>query len=222
MKQLILTILIVISFTSYSQEYNSIDSLADSTCSCLYDVASNHQDKLDFNTRFSECLELYIKNAQVIDSTLNTSEKFKALVSVTLKEICLEYQFIDSVYKHYASMKELDFIVKTEDCQILRTGNYISEGDKDITIIQMNDTLQIVNFKSGAYTKSQVVWLGPCSYKIIRIESTDPYEKAMVKPGDERVIRIVKVEDKSVFTYELTMGNGGIYTGKLVKLEEKN
>lgn len=220
MKKTLLALFIAMSFIAFSQESISMEAIAESACTCLIDVAKKHNNKTDFEDRFSICLGAYINTAQEFDSTLNTPEKLRNLVSITLKENCSEFIFIDSVYQHYVSTPETDFIVSIADCQLLKTGNFITAGDKDSTIIEMREALQILKFKSGAYTKSEVVWLGPCSYKTIRIESTDPYEKAMVKPGEERVIRIINVKDKSEFTYELELGNGGVHTGKLIMLRE--
>ena len=216
MKKLIVVISIIICQFSNAQESALIEA-AESACSCLYEASKEYKDKIDCRNKFNSCLKQYIEEAQRIDSTINTPEELNNLIQKTLRDNCEKFNYIDSIVQDYTTNKETDFVVKIEDCQILKNGIFITEGDKDSAKIIMQDSLQTIKFKSGAYTKSKVVWLGPCSYKIIRIESTDPYEKQMVQPGEERVIRILGVENKKTITFELA-ARGRVYPGRLIKL----
>lgn len=214
-RTLILYVLMIFPCHVMAQR-DDIKQVLEETCECLKFVVKNSRNKYDFDRELGKCTSEFSKKCIQIDSSYADVVKLNKLIHTELKSTCKRFQKINLKLEEYASQRETDFIVKTSDCQILKAGVYIELGDVDSTQIHMSDTLQIVNFKDGTYTKSRVVWLDLCSYKIIRIESTNSYESQMVSPGQERVIRIIGVENQKIFLYELEV-NGRFYQGKLVK-----
>ncbi|MFT5818902.1 MAG: hypothetical protein ACI8ZM_000123 [Crocinitomix sp.] len=211
----IITILFISPFFIFSQD-ESLETVLDQTCDCFKNVIKANDNKYDFDQAFGKCISYLSEGAKSIDSSYNSAKAINSLIHGKLKTSCKYFDKVDELQSKYSQEKENDFNVKVDDCQILKGGNYITLGDKDSTVINMTDSLQTVTFKDGTFTKSKIIWLGPCSYKIVRISSTNAYEAEMVKPGEERIVRIIGVEDKRIFTYEL-QANGRFYQAKLVK-----
>jgi len=217
MKYLVFGVLLIISNLSIAQD-EDISFATDTTCSCLNEVIINHKDKIDFEKKMSNCLQNYFELVKKINPSIDTKIEYNQLIQTNLKKECSSFNTIDSLHNEYTKVST-DFIVKTEECEKIKKGKFITVGDLDSTIIIMNDTIQTLIFSDGTQTKSKIVWLGNCSYKLIRIESTNQFESGMRQKGEETVIRIIKVENSEIFTYEIIVNNRG-YTGQLQLIEK--
>ena len=118
----------------------------------------------------------------------------------------------------FYSTHKFESIATKKDCQILKSGTFVTYGDMDSTLIIMTKNSQHLKFKSGAYTKSKFEWIDDCTYKLIRIESTDPFEK-QIPPGDVRIVKIIHVSKDGTIFYELLVNNRS-YSGRLIKISE--
>lgn len=209
--------LLIIPWCSKSNAQESLSVITQTACNCLYEVSKSGKDKISYDREFNNCLQSYFTQAKSIDKKIETNADLNSLIQKNLRINCDHFAYIDSMRAHYKSIIQSNFIVSTEDCKFFKKGEFIGEGDSDSTIIIMSDSIQILKFKDGSYTKSNVVWLNPCSYKLNRTESTNDFEKEFINKNDETIIRIIGVSQK-IITYEMMMG-GKVYAGRLIRLK---
>ena len=199
---------------------NAQDSLAIATeaaCNCLYAVSTSCKDKISYQREYNNCLQTYFSRAKLIDKTIVANKDLSSLIQYNLYNNCDHIEYIDSIMAYYTSITQSNFIISTEDCKSFKDGIFMGEGDSDSTIIVMSDSIQILKFNDGSYTKSEVIWLGPCSYKLNRIESTNDFEKEYLNAEIETLIRIIGVEKKTI-TYEMVIGDS-VFMGRLIRLK---
>jgi hypothetical protein len=217
-KSFILILIFQIGNVSFSQK-GPLDSAVDTACTCLYDASLQYEDKLLFDEAYERCLGRYLEEARMAGAAAETRDQLSNLIHVTLKGGCEEFDYIDSVRTSFLYKKETDFVVDISECELLKNGKFVGVGDDSGTYILMQDSIQMVHFSDGTYTKSKVVWSPICTYQLIRIESTNAYESTVYQEGDIREFAIVGIEDRSVFQYQ-TIINGKVYMGRLAKVPE--
>ncbi len=216
MNRHITIILLVASLNGLSQG-DQMEVALDSACTCLTNAANAPEEntKFDFEYKFGVCLESLFSRVQQIDSSYVDRIKLNQLIHKELKESCEQFILIDSIHQFY-STHTFEIIATKEDCEILKSGTFVTYGDADSTLIIMTKNSQILKFKSGAYTKSKVKWIDDCTYELIRIESTDPFEK-QIPPGDVRMVKIIHVSQDGTIFYEIIVNNKS-YSGRLMKV----
>jgi len=102
--------------------------------------------------------------------------------------------------------------------QIMQLGEFEQASNVAKARMSMQDSIQLVTWnQQGIYTKSKVVWVDDCVYRIIFIESTNPLESSIMKKGDEGEIRITEIKADEIF-YEVGF-NGKWFPGKLKKIK---
>lgn len=215
MKYTWLLLFVLGCFKSNAQD--SLTVITQSACNCLYEISKSGKDKISYDREFNNCLQSYFTQAKSIDKKIKTNADLTSLIQNNLRNNCDHFAYIDSMRAHYQSINQSNFNVSIEDCKSFKEGEFIGEGDSDSTIIIMSDSIQILKFKDGSYTKSKVVWLDPCSYKLNRIESTNDIEKEFLNKDEETIIRIIGVS-KKIITYEMIMGDR-VYAGRLIRLK---
>lgn len=102
-----------------------MNKVLDEACECLTKAVEQTSNKNDFENAFSLCVGTFYKNAQQVDSSYNDVQKMNQLIHGTLKERCEKFEEINAVHENYVKQKDNDFLVKVEDCQILRSGIYM-------------------------------------------------------------------------------------------------
>jgi hypothetical protein len=207
-----------LSLNGFGQD-EGLNIALDSACSCLTEALNRPEEntKFDFELKFDVCLDSLFDRAIRIDTAFNSNLKKNQLLNNDLKNNCENFDKIDSLHQLYMS-HTFESIASKTACQIMKSGTFVTYGDKDSTLIIMDKKRQLVQFKSGTYTKSKVKWIDDCSYQLIRIESTDPFEK-QVPPGNVRLIKIIYVGEDGTIFYEILV-NGKAYPGRLIKIAE--
>jgi hypothetical protein len=214
-------ILLAITFTLITLSSNAQNEkknvIIDSTCSCIGNaIDSEENTKFDFEYNFDNCMERLVLSLSKLDSKYEDPKEINTFIHSDLKEGCSRYHEVDSLKRLY-STHTFDVIASPEDCSIMKSGVFMSYGDKDSLRITMNKKEQIIKYPDGTYTKSKIKWLSDCSYQVIRKESTNA-EDAQIKAGHKMTIKIIYVKDERIIFYEMLLNNKA-YSGRMIKLE---
>lgn len=215
MKNKLVILFCSLTFNTFGQD--ELTKVLDSACNCLSAAANTVEEntKFDFEYKFNTCLDSLFHRAIAIDSSYQNNLKKNELIHRELKSNYADFNKIDSLHQFYSTLT-FESIASADDCKLLHSGTFVTYGDPDSTLIIMNKKEQMVVFKSGTYTKSKIEWIDECSYRLIRIESTDSYEK-QVAPGDVRIVKIIHVSHDGTIFYEILV-NGRSYSGRLIKI----
>jgi hypothetical protein len=180
----------------------SQDNLVESTCNCITKVVETPKNKIDFCLSYADCFN----EASARISAIASADSVEAFV----------FSFYDDLSRNCDSdgkfrgilnrmtLEPTETVVKDrKTCkQIMRTGEFEQRVGTEKVMISMRDSTQIVTFDRGQFTKSKVMWIDACSYRLIFVASTNPVESAFLKDGDERIVRIIDIRDNGDIVIE--------------------
>lgn len=213
---LFFAVLFVISKASFAQQSDEKE-IIEQTCTCIGNAIDTEVDtKYDFEYNFGVCMDSLKAKLKVLDPKYNDINQINSFIHTEIKAGCSRYHEVDSLKRFY-STHVFESIATSGDCEILKQGFFLTYGDKDSAKIEMKGNLQMIHYRDGTYTKSKIVWLSDCSYKVIRKKSTNT-DDAKIPKGNEMLVNIIYVKDGVVVYYEIIM-NQHAYSGRLIKIE---
>ncbi len=216
MIRVLLSILLIIAYgdSIYSQVSAKV---LNSTCNCLDSLMKDKKDKIDFQFGLENCLSRSYQGSLGFKST-DSAELFILDLEDKLRKNCESFNQSQSILKKMMMERTESNIKVAKICEIMRVGDFEDLSGVERVIVSMRDSIQIVTFeKTQLYTKSKVIWMDDCSFRVIFITSTNPYENLMLKPGDERVVRIIDIKNGNEIILETEFW-GKWFLGKLTKI----
>ena len=211
----ILAAIFILTF-QYSFSQNSFKN-ADSTCTCLESLLEVQNNKVDFSLGLENCLSKSFREAYKFSSS-EMVDKYLVDLENFLKSNCMAFNQCQMIINPMYKQKTESRIYNPEICKMFKSGEFEEKGESEKTTVSMMDSIQIVKFeKSGYYTKSKVIWTDNCTFKLVFISSTNPYEKMMTKYGDTREIRIIDITGGKEIILETEFA-GLYFLNKLTKL----
>jgi hypothetical protein len=194
--------------------FNNIDS----TCSCLQYLLKTQNSKIDFSIGLENCISISFQEALKFKSP-QMVDKYLIDIENQLKSDCQAYIQCQKILYQMSLQKTESKIIDFDNCKIMRTGDFEDNSGSERSIVSMMDSIQIVKFeKTGYYTKSKVIWKDDCSFNLVFVSSTNPYEKLMTKYSDTREIRIIEISEGQKIILEIEF-SGLYFIKELTKLK---
>jgi hypothetical protein len=212
-----LFLLIIILTTHYN--IFSQDNLVESSCDCLNNLLKTDVGKIEFQFAHDECFKgVYSK--LISFSSTDSSDAVYTRFMDNLEKSCEAYNKCHSILDKMTLEKSPIRIQNKKSCkQTMQIGEFEDRSGNEKIVMSMRDSIQVVTFgDKGLYTKSKVEWIDECSYKVIFIESTNPFENGILKKGDEREIRIIDIRKNDDVIFEVGMYDRW-FLGKVKKLK---
>jgi hypothetical protein len=180
----------------------NLDEFLATTCNCIQTL-NVLKDKLDFSIKSQNCYGELLK--KLINENQNAFDyvELKAILTFGLAQKCANWRSFHDEEMKYLHEEEESKIKDQDLCRIVREGIFTqSDSFEDIEITMM-DSVQLVTYKrQGYHTKSRIKWLDGCSYKLILIESTHPYERRVEEIEGDRIIRIIDIINNDTVIYQ--------------------
>ena len=177
--------------------YRQKQAILKSACACFGKaVDAEKNTKFDFEFNYEICVDSLSKQLKRYNPQYNDHKKVERFMYIDLGYYCKCYHETDSLERNY-SVHSFKPIVSISDCTIMNSGVFMEYGDTDSAMIYMSKKKQTIKYKDGTYTKSKIEWQDDCSFKIIRVKSTNATDSKN-EPGSEMVIKILKVMNKNI------------------------
>ncbi len=220
----ILTSLLIGLLCNVSLTGQDLAPIIEESCDCLEKLFADEEKAKD-KQAFMFGSEACYKSAYDVSISYETPQETNAFMErfyAHMAKQCPAFSFYGQALSKFISTKMESRVKKKKKCQkIMRTGKFIHLfGTSEDVIVTMMDSVQIVTFGSpDIYTKSRVEWQDECSYKLIHLESTNPFENSIVSPGGQRLVHIVDIKDNGEIILE-TEFFGSYYLGRYIRLED--
>lgn len=205
MKRIIaLTIFLVVQIDSFSQ-----NEILESACNCLDKLLAAQTEKIDkveFQLANDECFNSAYKNVISLSSA-DSADLFIASFFENLKSSCESFIKTHEIADKLTLERSTIRIKNRKSCkQTMKTGEFDDSSGTEKVVMSMRDSIQVMTFgDKGLYTKSKVEWTDECSYKVIFQESTNPFENAVLKKGDEREVTVIDIQKNGDVLLEIGM-----------------
>ena len=201
-------------YFSYSQVSTKV---LNSTCNCLDSLLKDKRNKIDFQFGLENCISRSYQGSLVF-KTSDSTELFLSNLEDQLKKNCESFNQCQGILNKMTMEKTESNIKEPKICEIMRVGDFEDLSGTERVVVSMRDSIQIVTFeKTKFYTKSKIIWKDDCSFRVIFIRSSNPYEKLMLKPGDERLTRIIDIKNGKDIIFETGIF-GKWFLGRLTKI----
>ncbi len=210
--------LLTVIFVTHNNIFSQ-DKTVESTCNCLSNLLKTNKEKVDFQFAHEDCFkEIYSK--LIFLPSQDSSDAVYARFMENLESNCDAYGKCHNILDKMTLEKSQIKVKEKKSCkQTMRTGEFEDRSGNEKTIMSMRDSIQIVTFgDKGLYTKSRIKWIDECSYKVIFVESTNPFENGVLKKGDEREVRIIDVKNNGDIIFEVGMYDRW-FVSKVTKLK---
>lgn len=202
--------------TLLSCKTNKIAELRENTCAC-FDSIKYDGDKLKFQMAEEHCItELYYGTLAIQSSFPDKSNfELNEILFNELKEKCNNWNEVMTLYFQLSKQSTDTKIKDKAQCNVIKHGRFKVVSDNNT--FTLNDSVQVTNHPSGAYTFSKINWIDSCTYQVIPYETTDSIMKRHLSKNPIFTMKIIDIlEDTIIFECEF---NGDYSLGQFIKLK---